>query len=119
MTTKRGQIAMLRREFDPEMARYAAIAFPDRERETEAQRIERERAEAERTATALAMRDTRDEVLAGDYGKVAKQKGIEFAIAHGKDSPETLRYCSELANKARKSEHCKRTAIAKKRSEVD
>jgi hypothetical protein len=119
MTTKRGQIAMLRREFDPEMAQYAALAFPDRERETEAQRLERERIEAERTAEALAQRETRDAVMAGTYGKEAKAKATEYAIVHGKDSPETLKYCSVLADKVRKAEHYKRLAIAKKKTEVD
>ena len=119
MATKRGQIAMLRREFDPEMAKFAALAFPDRERETEAQRIDRERAEADRTARALAMRETRDAVMSGSYGKEAKAKATEYAITHGKESPETLRYCSELANKIRKAEHYKRLAIARKKQEVD
>lgn len=108
MTTKRAELARLRRVFDPEMAEYAARAFPTREHETEAQRIERERAEAERTATALAMRETRDAMLAGRYGAKPKAKAREYALTHGHDSTETLKYCSELANKIRKSEHYKR-----------
>lgn len=118
MSTKREQLANLRRVFDPEMAQYAALAFPDRERETEAVRIARERQEAERTAMTLAMRETRDELLAGKYGKEAKQKATEFAIANGKDTFDTLRYCSALAAKCRQSEYYKRLNAEKKR-EID
>lgn len=118
MTTKRQHLAELRRVFDPEMVQFAQLAFPDRERETEAQRIERERIETDRTARAMAMRETRDEIIAGKYGKEAKQKATEFAVSNGKDSEATLKYCSELAAKERKREHYKRLAISRKR-EID
>lgn len=115
MTTKRGQLAVLRRVFDPEMAKYAAIAFPDRERETEAQRMERERVETDRAERHRARCDTRDAVLAGRYGKTAKTKATEYVICHGRDTEQTLEYCSQLANSIRKGEHYKKLAVERKK----
>jgi hypothetical protein len=112
---KRTNLAQLRKVFDPEMVQYAELAFPDPVRETEAQRIDRERAEADRTAQVLAMRETRDALLGGKYGKDAKDKAREFAIANGKDSLDTLRYCASLAHKLRTSEYYKRLNAEKKR----
>lgn len=117
MATKRDHLSALRKVFDPEMVQYAQIAFPDAQRETEAQRIDRERAEADRTARHLAMRETRDALLAGKYGKEAKDKAREFAIANGQDSLDTLRYCASLAHKLRTSEYYKR--LNHERKKVD
>jgi hypothetical protein len=112
---KRSNLAALRKVFDPEMVEYAKIAFPDATRETEAQRIDRERAETDRTARTLAMRETRDALLGGKYGKNAKDKAREFAMTNGKDSLDTLRYCAGLAHKLRTSEYYKRLNAEKKR----
>jgi hypothetical protein len=117
VTTKRTELAKLRRVYDPEMLEYAKQFFPDRARETEAQRIERERQEAERTGIVLAMRDTRDAVLGGQYGKEARDKAREYAIANGKDSLATLRYCSRLAAKIRTSEYYKRLNAERRRED--
>ena len=119
MNTKRGALARLRHSFDAEMAEYARAFFPDPARETEAQRDEHERVQAERTAEALAQRDTRDALLAGSYGKEAQAKAREFVISFGKDSTETLRRCSEVAGKVRKSEYYRRLNVEKRKREVD
>jgi hypothetical protein len=114
VTTKREQLSVLRRVFDPEMAKYAALAFPDRERETEAERLVRERVETERAERHRAMVDTRDAVLGGVYGKPAKDKAREYAICHGRDSAQTLEYCCRLADRVRKSAHYKTIASERK-----
>lgn len=116
MTTKRAQLAKVRASLDPETAEIAKLFFPSKAHELEAQRIQREREETDRTARALALRETRDALLAGTYGAKAKAMAHEYAISHGKDSDETLRYCSALANKARKAEHYKRLAVHQKRT---
>jgi hypothetical protein len=114
VTTKRGQLAVLRRVFDPEMVQYAQIAFPDRTRETEAERMIRERKEAERTARFRAARDTRDALLSGVYGAEAKKKARAMVTEKGADHVATLKYCAKLANDVRKSAHYRSLALQRK-----
>jgi len=114
VTTKRAELARLRRIFDPEMAQYAALAFPDRARETEAQRIERERQEADRTARVLAMRDTRDALLNGVYGAEARRKARAMVNEKGPNAPATLKFCAKLADSVRKSAHYARLNVERK-----
>lgn len=114
MTTKRAELAKLRKVFDPEMADIAAKFFPDRATETAIEREIRERQEAERTARILAMRDTRDALLSGVYGAEAKRKAIAMVNDKGRNAVETLKYCSKLASQIRKSTHYRNIAIERK-----
>jgi hypothetical protein len=114
MTTKRAELAKLRKVFDPEMLQYAASFFPDRKTETAIEREIRERKEAERTARATAMRDTRDALLSGVYGAEAKRKAIAMVNDKGRDATDTLKYCSKLASQVRKSAHYRSLAAEKK-----
>jgi len=114
VTTKRAELAKLRKVFDPEMVALAEQLFPDRATETQVQREIRERQEAERTARVLAMRDTRDALLSGVYGAEAKRKAIAMVNDKGRNAIETLKYCSRLANQVRKSAHYRNIAIERK-----
>lgn len=114
MTTKRQQLAKLRAVLGPEAAALAALSYPTPERETEAEALIRERQETERTQAALAMRETRDAVLAGRYGKEAAAKARDKAITYGRESNEMLEYCSKLANQVRKSAHYRNLALERK-----
>jgi hypothetical protein len=114
VTTKRAELAKLRKVFDPEMAAIAESFFPSRETETAIEREIRERKEAERTARATAMRDTRDALLSGVYGAEAKRKAIAMVNDKGRDAIETLKYCSKLADQVRKSVHYRNIAVERK-----
>lgn len=114
MTTKRAELAKLRKVFDPEMAAIAESFFPSRETETAIEREIRERKEAERTARFRAMRDTRDALLSGVYGAEAKRRAIAMVNEKGRDNVETLKFCSKLASDTRKSAHYRNIAIERK-----
>jgi hypothetical protein len=114
VTTKRAELAKLRKVFDPEMLQYAEQLFPDRKTEVAIEREIRERKEAERTARAIAMRDTRDALLSGVYGAEAKRKAIAMVNDKGRDAIDTLKYCSKLASQIRKSAHYRNIAIERK-----
>jgi hypothetical protein len=114
VTTKRAELAKLRKVFDPEMAAIAESFFPSRETETAIEREIRERQEAERTARFQAMRDTRDALLSGVYGAEAKRRAIAMVNEKGMNAPETLKYCSKLASQVRKSAHYRSMAVERK-----
>jgi hypothetical protein len=114
VTTKRAELAKLRKVFDPEMAAIAESFFPSRETETAIEREIRERQEAERTARFQAMRDTRDMLLSGGYGAEAKRRAIAMVNEKGRDANATLVFCSKLASQVRKSAHYRNLALERK-----
>ncbi len=114
MTTKRAELAKLRKVYDPEMVAIAERFFPDRATETAIEREIRERQEAERTARVLAMRDTRDALLSGVYGAEAKRRAVAMVNEKGMNTAATLKFCSKLADQVRKSAHYRRMAVERK-----
>lgn len=106
MITEADRLAALREVLGDEAVEDALRFLPDAEREAEAVRIERERRAAERTATHLTMRETRDEILGGRYGKEAAVRlQREIDDRGGAENPNVLRAAARIAAEERKSEY--------------
>lgn len=83
--------------------------YPTNEVEELARHDEDARASAEATATHLTMRETRDAIQAGRYGKEAAAKlATEVAERGSSNDPAVLRFAAKLAAEVRKQEYFRR-----------